>query len=346
MDTALSLRQIHRAQFFAQKTLEDKIQFLLRYAILAPSTHNSQPWLFSITPTSCKIFVDPSVALPEADPIGRDCYISIGACAENLIIAATYFGIFERVEYTGGEDPERPAAEVFFCGHRGNAPAKNDAAPLLDAITARVNVRGLFKKQPISAALLAQLLRVAESEKNIEIHFVQEKEKIDQLARLTADGLRTAYRLPRFRQEMAQWMRHSLSKNPRGIPGYSLRMPFVLSFLLPKLIPFFDFGPILSKLNRKSINSAPLVCVLGAERNTPDAWMRVGRLAEHLMLTLRAEGAKTSIFVAAIEIDDLYKDVQRIIDSTAIPQFLFCAGYMDDGQKPNLRVSVEEKLRA
>ena len=26
----------------------EKLKFLLRYAILAPSTHNSQPWLFHI----------------------------------------------------------------------------------------------------------------------------------------------------------------------------------------------------------------------------------------------------------------------------------------------------------
>lgn len=346
MGATLSLRQIDRSQFFAQKTLEDKIRFLLRYAILAPSTHNSQPWLFSITPRSCRIFIDPFVMLPEADPVGRDCYISIGACIENLIIAAAHFGVFERVEYCGDADPERPVTEVFFCEPRGAMDAEYTAAPLLEAITTRVNARGLFKKQPVPETLLVELIRIAEKEKDIQAHFVQEKEHINQLARLTASGLRMAYRMPRFRREMARWMRHSLSKNPRGIPGYSLRMPFILSFLLPKLIPFFDFGPILSKLNQKSVSSAPLVCVLSAERDAPETWMRIGRLAERLMLTLWAGGAKTSVFVAAIEMDGLYKDVQRIIGSTAIPQFLFCAGYMDNEQKPNLRVSVEEKLRA
>ena len=47
-------------------------RFLLRYGVLAPSTHNSQPWLFRIRGGRLSIYNDPKVEIKKADPEGRD----------------------------------------------------------------------------------------------------------------------------------------------------------------------------------------------------------------------------------------------------------------------------------
>lgn len=41
-------RKINISDFPEKGSLEFQIKFVLNYAILAPSTHNSQPWLFKI----------------------------------------------------------------------------------------------------------------------------------------------------------------------------------------------------------------------------------------------------------------------------------------------------------
>ena len=43
---------IKKEDFLHQGQLADKIRFVLGYAILAPSTHNSQPWLFKVKENS------------------------------------------------------------------------------------------------------------------------------------------------------------------------------------------------------------------------------------------------------------------------------------------------------
>ena len=121
-------------------------------------------------------------------------------------------------------------------------------------------------------------------------------------------------------------------------------MPFIASFIIPTLVKFFDISPLLAKLNYKSMASVPFICVLSSEESSPSVWLEVGRLAERCILQLNSEGIKTSIFVASIEMGDLYKKVQELIGSNLTPQFLFCAGYMQNTQPHSPRQNLEVML--
>lgn len=66
--------------------MQESIKEILKYGILAPSTHNTQPWLFKVKDNSVEIYYDPKLKLPEADKEGRDLYISMGCLIENIII--------------------------------------------------------------------------------------------------------------------------------------------------------------------------------------------------------------------------------------------------------------------
>ena len=135
--------EIKKENFPNRGSLADKIRFVLGYAILAPSTHNSQPWLFKIKNDSCKIYYDPKLRLPEADPLGRDLYISMGCMIDNLLIAANYFGIFKNVNINLKINF---VAEVFF----QNLGNKNlDLEYLVDTIPKRFNSRGFFESKPL-----------------------------------------------------------------------------------------------------------------------------------------------------------------------------------------------------
>ena len=139
-------------------------------------------------------------------------------------------------------------------------------------------------------------------------------------------------------------MHNSLSPAKEGLHGYSLRMPFLFSFIIPWLVRFRDLSPMLSDLNYKSIASVPLVNVISAQESNPETWLKVGRLAQRTMLYLNSQNIKTSIFVASIEMGDLHKEVQKLLNITTEPQFLFVAGYMDYDQKHSPRHNLEEKL--
>lgn len=328
---------IKRENFPKKGSLPDKIKFILGYAILAPSTHNSQPWLFKIENDRVKIYYDQNLKIPEADPLGRDLYISIGCMIENLVIAASYFGIFRDLIYIMRDNF---IAEVYFQeGGQGNKSFEY----LIDIIPNRVNARGIFEPKIIPDRIQAEMISL-KKDKSIQTNFIIDKEKIKKLSEITAEGLRFAHGRSSFRREMSGWMHHSLSGEKTGLLGYSLRMPFFLSFIIPIWVRFFDMSPLLAKLNYKSMFSAPLICILSSEESNPSIWLEVGRLAERYMLELNFRDIQTSIFVASIEMGSLYKKVQEVIGDNLIPQFLFCAGYMKNIQKHSPRQEVSQKI--
>lgn len=78
----------------------DKLRFLLSFAILAPSTHNTQPWLFKIVNNDSliELYADRTRGLPVVDPDDRELTISCGAALCYLQIALRYFGFRYNVE--------------------------------------------------------------------------------------------------------------------------------------------------------------------------------------------------------------------------------------------------------
>jgi len=328
---------IKRKDFPDNGNLIDKIKFVLGYAILAPSTHNSQPWLFKLSEDSCHIYYNNNLRLPEADPIGRDLYISMGCMIENLVIAASYFGIFKDINY---RLEGNYIAEVIF---HDEGQRNRDIEYLLDTILTRVNSRGLFDKEILPKEIRATLLAL-NNNPELHINFITDKDKIKIAASLTDLGQRIAHGKSSFRKEMSGWMHNSLTAKKVGMPGYSLKMPFLLSFVIPTLIKFFDMSPLLAKLNYRSMISSQMICVINSRDNSELIWVETGRLAERSMLYLQSGGISTSIFVASIEMSDLYKELQKVMNTDLYPQFLFCVGYMKNVQRHSPRVNIEEKI--
>lgn len=328
---------IKKEDFPDNGSLIDKIKFVLGYAILAPSTHNSQPWLFKLSENSCRIYYNNNLRLPEADPIGRDLYISMGCMIENLVIAASYFGIFKDINY---KLEGNYIAEVIF---HNEGQRNRDIEYLLDTIPARVNSRGLFNKEILPEEIQATLLAL-NNNPELHINFITDKDKIKTVASLNELGQRIAHGKPSFRKEMYEWMHSSLTTKKSGMPGYSLKMPFLFSFIIPALIKFFDMSPLLARLNYRSMVTSQMIYVISSRDSSELIWVETGRLAERSMLYLQSGGISTSIFVASIEMSDLYKELQKVMNIDLYPQFLFCIGYMGNVQRHSPRINIEEKI--
>jgi len=342
----VNLRDTKANDFYAQEGSRNKIEFLLRYAVLSPSTHNSQPWKFKIEESYCSIYQDlDKYKIIEGDPKQRDLFISLGCLIENFEIAAKFFKVFEKTEVYPDTTPDKPVAKVFF-SNLESASQKNQEVsllPQLEAIIKRYNARGLFSKQPLSNEQIEKLQNLAVNSP-IKLSLVKDKKDIEELADATMKGLEEAYHSKTFREEMANWVNHNLSKKKEGIPGFSLRLPLPLSFVFASLMRKKDIGSRVGRLNHISMKSSPLIAIMSSETSNKSTWLETGRLAERIMLTAFSEGLRTSIFVAAIEIGDHYKTVQKVIESRSEPQLLMCIGYMGNKQKLNYRHAPKDKL--
>ena len=328
--------------FYQRKTREDRIKYILKYATLAPSTHNTQPWQFKIKGDSCELYINSKKKLPQADPTGRDLYISMGCCLENLITAAKYFRVYKSYKLYGEED-NKLAAKVYFKDLNKKTKFDKKYNKLMHAIVHRINVRGLFSRKSIAPENLTEINNLNENE-SIQVLLVSNKKKIERLADLTAQGLQLAHANPKFRNEMSKWVNSSLVNRKEGIPTYSLRVPLLLSMFFPLLIKNFNMGNKLSKLNYLSMKSAPLVCVFTANKDSKEIWLETGRLAERVMLELNSNKIRTSPFIASIDLGDLYKQAQKVLKTDSKPQFMFCAGYMKVRQGITPRISTEGKI--
>jgi nitroreductase len=87
------------SDFPSDGTSRERLAFLLRYALLAPSTHNTQPWGFTLGPDRILLFRDRSRWLQVADPTQRELHLSVGCAMENLLIAARAFGYRPQVPH-------------------------------------------------------------------------------------------------------------------------------------------------------------------------------------------------------------------------------------------------------
>src|SRR3974390_1457224 len=77
----------------AEGTAVDKARFAVRYAILAPSSHNTQPWRFVIIGSELLVCADRTRSLPNIDPFDRELIISCGAALFNLRVAFAHFSV-------------------------------------------------------------------------------------------------------------------------------------------------------------------------------------------------------------------------------------------------------------
>lgn len=336
-----NVRNIQPEDFFACQTPEEKIKFLLQYAILAPSTHNSQPWLFKVEEETLTIYPDKKLVLPEADQKGRDLYISLGCCLENFLIASDFFKLPINVTYEYENNVIVLRAKTT--SHFNSEGFGDDVKNLFEAIQGRYTARGKFRRKSIPQEVVTELQK-QNVYSNIRIHFVTDEKRIEQLALLTAEGVKHAYKKKSFREEMSRWFNPNYSDKRQGLPGYALGMPILLSTIFPILVKYFDIGPLVAKLNFASILTAPMVAVITTDEDNPHAWINAGRLCQRNMLYLHSQRIRSSIFVAAVEMGELYRKVQKIIGTKEVPIFLFCAGYMESVQKLTMRQSLESKI--
>ena len=126
---------------------EDARRWALAYAILAPNSHNRQPWLVDLSePDAIVLHVDRQRTLPATDPWYRQIVVSQGTFIEGLVIALRQRGLnptvqlFPEGEFPPREIDDRPVARVAWeASAAGTAVADPLFAQLLRRHTAKVD---------------------------------------------------------------------------------------------------------------------------------------------------------------------------------------------------------------
>lgn len=135
----------------------------LSWAILAPNSHNIQPWKVDLSaPDEAVLYPDLDRLLPQTDPFNRQITISLGCFLELLRMAALEDGLAVEAElFPEGEDSERldgrPAA---ICRFRPTTEAPDPLFP--HAAIRRSNKEPYDMSRPVPAEVLTRIASVAQ----------------------------------------------------------------------------------------------------------------------------------------------------------------------------------------
>ena len=137
------------------------IQALIRAAVLAPSSHNTQPWMFRVSASAIDLIADRTRALPVNDPRNRELAISCGCALENLRVAAAGQGLgADMHRFPDAKNQDWLARMALGRG----SPATSEDRALVDCIERRRTHRGRFVPRALGAGTVDQLIEAAEAE--------------------------------------------------------------------------------------------------------------------------------------------------------------------------------------
>ncbi|MBE9047527.1 nitroreductase [Pleurocapsales cyanobacterium LEGE 10410] len=333
--------QIAEEDFPVAGTTTDKLKFLLNYAVLAPSSHNTQPWLFKIVDDGVELYADQTRALPIADPDRRELTISCGAALFHLRIAMHHFGYRDVVEILPEQNNPNLLARICLGSKR---VVKQEENFMFRAISRRCTNRLSFKDCQLPTSLQSELESACCSEGNylqIMTQIVPEASR-QAVISLIAEGDRLQMADPLFRQELAQWIHPSSSHD--GIPVHAQGINKQLDSLAP-LISFairsFDLGKTQAAKDCQLAIQAPVLMLISSNGDRTQDWLATGEALAHLLLRARVDDVWASFFNQPLQIPQLRSRLQALFPDNGYPQILLRLGYATETESTPRRAANE-----
>ena len=304
-------------------TAMDKARFAVRYAILAPSSHNTQPWRFVVNGDELLVCADRTRSLANIDPFDRELIISCGAALLNLRVALAYFRVpVEITTFPQSSDPDIVARIVF----PESGPIFKDLAELFPAITKRTTNRGPFSGEIVPAAIVERLKSAAASE-GADAAFTQESAQRERLATLIAKADQRQFDDPRFRRELASWIHPSRSND--GMPAASQGLRTLTDAATPIIamaIRTFDLGNGVAASHEELARGSPLLVALSTPMDNNEGWLAAGLGLQRLLLVATNEGYSASYLNQPIEVAEFRTELAEEMSIDGYLQLLLRMG--------------------
>jgi hypothetical protein len=283
-------------------------------AVLAPSIHNTQPWLFRLVDGGVEVFADWSRQLPVADPDGRAVRVSCGAAVLNLRLAIQHIGFTPEVELSFQH--EGPLARVRTVAR--SRPTPSDEA-LYRAIPQRRSNRFPYLDTSVSAPERTALVRAAEAE-GAWMSFVIGQPALEVVVELVRLAERTLTSDPNYRAELAAWSRVD-PQSPDGVPrtaGGPAPEPH-------DLLVGRDFGGA-ARAPGREFEPEPFVAVVGTFVDSPTAEITAGQALQRVLLTATGYGLAASLTSQPIDVASVREQLRIGLHRHGPPQMVIRLG--------------------
>lgn len=319
---------------------------ILYLASLAPSGHNTQPWLVThIEPYHWIICNDKTKWLPAVDPTQRETVLSLGAFLQNLEYAAGHYGYACQWNLLATNNQDERIMIVKLA-KMVNLPAYD-----VEQIKSRRTVRSDFRNEAIKKEDLKFL--IGEDEDKIQYAATGSKESTWLDAKtIEANQLQT-YR-DAAQQELASWIRFSskeATKHYDGLTTASMEINGISGMVVRN---FYDSADVMKKsfreksleTVREQIGQSAGWLIITSKNNSVAALIETGMRMQRLFLKVRSKGIALHPMTQILEEEATNKIVNASVGIANPIQFLLRVGYVSKYPEPvSLRRPVDRFVK-
>jgi Nitroreductase family len=288
---------------------------LVRYATLAASSHNTQCWKFKLAAHQISILPDLERRCPAVDPDDHHLYASLGCAIENLLQAASAFGLKGNVDLQ--------STDAIAIKLESSPPVRS---PLFEAIPSRQSTRAEYNGQSLSNEDL-KLLEKAASGDGMNLIVLTEKQAMEKVLEYVVAGNTAQINDPAFVKELKSWIRFNEQEAVRqgdGLFAKSSGNPTAPHWIASSLFDWFFTPKAENEKYTKQLRSSAGIAIFIADANTKSHWIGAGRAYQRFALQATALGVRTAFLNQPVEV------------ATLRPQF---ANYLGIGdRRPDLVV--------
>ena len=302
-----------------------RLRDLVKSAILAPSSHNSQPWIFHI-PINCafvELYADRTRRLPVVDPDDRELTMSCGSALYGLRLAARHAGYTDLVELLPDED-DRDLLARLHLGAPYTTSADEEA--LFAAMEKRRTNRRPFVARTIPEDVLEAMCRDAASD-GAMLTILRTQDERARTATVIAGADRIQWSDPAFRRELAAWMHPNHTGSRDGMAGYAFGFGDWASYVGPLVMRTFDLGRGRAARDQELALGSPYMAILWTVGDRPRDWIAAGEALQHLLLRAATAGVSASFLNQPVEVPELRAVLREELGISGHVQSVLRVGY-------------------
>ena len=311
----------------------ERLRSLLNYAILAPSSHNTQPWRFQLADNTVALYADRTRALPANDPHDRELTISCGCALMNLRIVATHEGLGMDLEIRPDPDDEDLLVVISFT--EGNT-SPGTGAELFDSIEGRRTYRKRFEFREVPESILGTLSKAA-AEEGAWLEIIASEQDRQKIAALVSEGDSMQWSNPSWRRELAAWM------HPRR-RGDGLTVPGIVLPIAQVVVRTFDMGNGIGAKDKQLADESPVLAVLGTSGDGVEDWLVAGQALEKVLLKAHYSGLQASYLNQPVQVASLRPKLQNHLGLAGFPQILMRLGFPKEELDAAPRRNLDEVI--
>jgi hypothetical protein len=274
------------------------MQELVRYATLAPSSHNTQCWTFHLQDQGMVIAPNLARRCPIVDPDNHHLYVSLGCATENLVHAALANGLQANVRV----DPAGAGAISVQLD-----ATKTLATPLFQAIPERQCTRGDFDCKPLSTDEL-RLLERAGSGSGVRVLLLTERASTEKVLEYVVAGNTSQMTDPAFVEELKSWIRFGAEEAARtgdGLFAGASGNPTMPRWLGSRMMSLFFTAKSENERYARQIRNSAGIAVFVSDANDRTHWVKAGRCYERFALQATALGIRNAFLNQPVEVGSI-----------------------------------------